>query len=154
MTLSVGDFAPDFTLPTDDGPITLGALRGKPVVVYFYPKDDTPGCTVEACAFRDNLPDFSSFKTEVIGISMDSADSHAKFRRKHGLTFHLASDEDGAVCKRYGVWVEKTSFGKTHMGIERTTFLIDKDGIIAHIWNRVKVEGHAELVLEKVKALT
>lgn len=154
MTLCVGDLAPDFTLPTDDKTVTLGAFRGKPVVVYFYPKDDTPGCTTEACSFRDNLPDFSAFGAEVIGISKDSPGSHAKFRQKHALTFHLASDEDGAVCTAYGVWVEKTNFGKTSMGIERTTFLIDRDGKIARIWNRVKVDGHAAQVLDSVKSLT
>lgn len=153
MSLAAGDLAPDFTLPTDEGTITLSALRGKPVVVYFYPKDDTPGCTAEACAFRDNLPDFSSIQAEVIGISKDTADSHAKFRKKYDLTFHLASDGDGKVCESYGVWVEKNNYGKKYMGIERSTFLIDKEGKISRIWRRVKVDGHIEKVLEAVKSL-
>lgn len=154
MSLVVGDSAPDFTLRTDAGSITLSALRGKSVVIYFYPKDDTPGCTAEACSFRDNLPDFSSVQTEVIGISKDTADSHAKFRKKYDLTFHLASDEDGRVCESYGAWVEKNNYGKKYMGIERCTFLVDKEGKINHIWRRVKVDGHIGKVLEAVKSLT
>lgn len=153
MSLGVGDSAPDFTLRTDAGSITLSALRGKPVVIYFYPKDDTPGCTAEACSFRDNLADFSSVEAEVIGISRDTADSHARFRKKYDLTFHLASDEDGRVCESYGAWVEKNNYGKKYMGIERCTFLVDKDGKISRIWRRVKVDGHTGKVLEAVRSL-
>lgn len=154
MTLSVGDAAPDFTLPTDGGgSLTLSDLRGKPVVLYFYPKDDTPGCTTEACDFRDAAPDFSGVDAVVIGISKDSVARHDKFKAKHGLTFPLASDAEGDVCERFGVWKEKKLYGKTFMGIERSTFLIAPDGTVARIWPKVKVKGHAADVLEAVKAL-
>lgn len=154
MALAVGDPAPDFTLKTDEGAeVKLSALRGRNVVVYFYPKDDTPGCTTEACSFRDNLPDFSSLQAEIIGISKDSTESHGKFRKKYNLNFYLASDEDGSVCEAYGVWVEKTNYGKKYMGIERSTFVIDKEGIIRSLWRRVKVEGHTEKVLAALKEL-
>ena len=154
MALVVGDPAPDFTLQTDEGAeVKLSALRGKNVVVYFYPKDDTPGCTTEACSFRDNLPDFSALQAEIIGISKDSTESHGKFRKKYNLNFHLASDEDGSVCESYGVWVEKTNYGKKNKGIERSTFVIDKEGIIRSLWRRVKVEGHTEKVLAALKEL-
>ena len=111
------------------------------VVLYFYPKDDTPGCTAEACAFRDALPDFSKVKAAIIGISRDSVASHAKFKTKFGLPFPLASDEDGKVCQAYGVWVEKSMYGKKYMGIERSTFLIDAKGVIRNVWRKVKVDG-------------
>ncbi len=125
--LSVGDMAPDFTLPSDSGgSIRLSALKGKKVVVYFYPKDDTPGCTVEAKDFRDAIDAFRKADTEVIGMSKDSVKSHDKFKEKYALPFGLASDEGGSTCEDYGVWVEKSMFGKKYMGIERTTFLIDK----------------------------
>ncbi|SOD89291.1 thioredoxin-dependent thiol peroxidase [Caenispirillum bisanense] len=154
MTLSVGDTAPDFTLPTDGGgSVTLSDLRGKPVVLYFYPKDDTPGCTTEACDFRDAMPDFSGIDAVVIGISKDTVAKHDKFKAKHGLTFPLASDAEGDVCERYGVWKEKSMYGKTFLGIERSTFLVGRDGTLARVWPKVKVKGHAAEVLEAVKAL-
>ncbi len=154
MTLEIGAPAPDFTLPTDDGgTVTLGALRGRKVIVYFYPKDDTPGCTKEACTFRDLRPDFSKSGAEIIGISKDDAASHAKFRSKHELPFILASDADGKVIESYGSWVEKLNYGKAYMGIDRSTFLIDKNGILRGIWRKVRVDGHVEKVLEAAKAL-
>lgn len=154
MTLTVGAPAPDFTLPTDGGgSVTLSDLRGKPVVLYFYPKDDTPGCTTEACDFRDAEPDFSGASAVVIGISKDTVAKHDKFKAKHGLTFPLASDADGDVCERYGVWKEKSMYGKTFLGIERTTVLVAADGTVARVWPKVKVKGHAAEVLEAVKAL-
>lgn len=154
MSLDVGTQAPDFTLPTDgNGSITLSALQGKPVVLYFYPKDDTSGCTAEACQFRDMQPDFSGVDAVVIGLSKDSVASHDKFKKKYELPFTLASDTDGTVCEAYGVWVEKSMYGKKYMGIERATYLIDRDGKIAKIWRKVKVPGHGADVLKAVKAL-
>jgi thioredoxin-dependent peroxiredoxin len=154
MTLAIGDQAPDFTLPTDGkGEVTLSALRGKPVILYFYPKDDTPGCTTEACGFRDALPDFTGAGAIVIGISKDTPAKHDKFKAKHGLTFPLASDEDGKVVEAYDGWVEKSLYGKKYMGIDRCTFLIDKDGVIRGIWRKVKVGGHVDAVLKAAQAL-
>jgi thioredoxin-dependent peroxiredoxin len=154
MSLKVGDKAPDFTLPTDGGgEISLKDLRGRTVVLYFYPRDDTPGCTAEACAFRDSLPDFSKVKAEVVGISRDSVASHDKFKEKFKLRFPLASDDDGKVTEAYGVWVEKSMYGKKYMGIERATFLIDAKGVIRGIWRKVKVDGHADEVLKAAEAL-
>ncbi|GFZ97559.1 thioredoxin-dependent thiol peroxidase [Elstera cyanobacteriorum] len=154
MSLDVGTQAPDFTLPTDgNGSITLSALQGKPVVLYFYPKDDTSGCTAEACQFRDMQPDFSGVDAVVIGLSKDSVASHDKFKKKYELPFTLASDTDGTVCEAYGVWVEKSMYGKKYMGIERATYLIGRDGKIAKIWRKVKVPGHGADVLKAVKAL-
>lgn len=154
MSLDVGTQAPDFTLPTDgNGSIALSALQGKPVVLYFYPKDDTSGCTAEACQFRDMQPDFSGVDAVVIGLSKDSVASHDKFKKKYELPFTLASDTDGTVCEAYGVWVEKSMYGKKYMGIERATYLIDRDGKIAKIWRKVKVPGHGADVLKAVKAL-
>ncbi len=154
MSLEVGDKAPDFTLPTDGGrKVSLKALKGKTVVLYFYPRDDTPGCTAEAYAFRDSLPDFSKVKAEVIGISRDSVASHEKFKKKFKLPFPLASDEDGKVTDDYGVWVEKSMYGKKYMGIERATFLIDGKGVIRDIWRKVKVDGHADEVLAAAETL-
>ncbi len=154
MSLKIGDKAPDFTLPSDGGgEVSLKALKGKTVVLYFYPKDDTSGCTAEACAFRDALPDFSKLKAAIIGISRDSVASHDKFKIKYGLPFPLASDEDGKVCEAYGTWVEKSMYGRKYMGIERATFLIDGKGIIRGIWRKVKVPGHAGEVLEAASAL-
>ncbi len=149
----IGATAPDFTLPTDNGAITLSALKGKPVVVYFYPKDDTSGCTKEAIAFSKLKPDFDKIGARVIGLSPDSAAKHAKFRTKHELTVDLAADEDRTALEAYGVWVEKSLYGRKYMGVERTTFLIDAQGRIARIWKKVKVDGHAEAVLEAARAL-
>ncbi|MGD0533015.1 MAG: thioredoxin-dependent thiol peroxidase [Methyloceanibacter sp.] len=154
MSLKVGDKAPDFTLPTDGGgKVSLKALKGKKVVLYFYPKDDTPGCTAEACAFRDSLPDFSKIRAAVVGVSKDSVASHDKFKTKFKLPFPLASDDDGKVCEAYGAWVEKSMFGKKYMGIERSTFLIDEKGVVRNIWGKVKVDGHAGEVLKAAEGL-
>ena len=154
MSVEVGDKAPDFTLPADaGGEVSLEALRGKTVVLYFYPKDDTSGCTAEACAFRDALPDFSKVRAAVIGISRDSVASHDKFKQKYKLPFPLASDEDGEVCQAYGVWVEKSMYGRKYMGIERSTFLIDAQGIVGKLWRKVKVDGHADEVLRAAAQL-
>jgi peroxiredoxin Q/BCP len=122
-------------------------------VLYFYPKDDTSGCTAEACAFRDALPDFSKVKAEIVGISRDSVASHESFKKKFKLPFLLASDEDGTVCQAFGVWAEKSMYGRKYMGIERSTFLIDAKGAVRKVWRKVKVPGHAEEVLEAVRAL-
>lgn len=152
--LNTGDHAPDFTLPADGGyDITLSDLRGQKVVLYFYPKDNTPGCTTQACAFRDVMPDFEKLGIVVIGISKDSVKKHDNFKTKHDLNFPLASDENGTVCEDYGVWKEKSMYGKTFMGIERTTFLIDEAGKIAQIWNKVKVSGHVEEVRQEIDKL-
>lgn len=154
MELKVGMHAPDFTLPLATfGSISLSNMRGKPVVLYFYPKDDTPGCTTEACSFRDHLPRFGDFDAAIIGISKDSVESHAAFAKKYGINFHLASDEHSNTAENYGVWVHKNNYGTKYMGIERTTFLIDRVGNIRAIWRRVKVEGHAEEVMQAVEAL-
>ena len=123
------------------------------MIVYFYPKDDTPGCTKEACAFQDNLPNFAGADAAILGISKDSEASHDKFKKKYGLNFTLVSDTDGAICEAFGVWVEKLNYGKKYMGIERSTFLIDKQGVVRQVWRKVKVDGHAEKVLEALKAL-
>jgi thioredoxin-dependent peroxiredoxin len=154
MSVEVGDKAPDFKLRTDGGgKISLQDFKGKPVVLYFYPKDDTSGCTAEACAFRDALPDFSKVEAAIVGISRDSVESHDKFKQKYGLTFPLASDEDGKVCEAYGTWAEKSMYGRKYMGIERSTFLIDGKGVVRNVWRKVKVPGHAEEVLKAVAAL-
>lgn len=151
---AIGDIAPDFTLPRDGGAaITLSALRPGKVVLYFYPKDDTPGCTLEAQDFSARLADFQAAGATVIGISKDSVKAHDKFCKKHGLQIVLASDEEGSTCEDYGVWVEKNMYGRTYMGIERTTFLIGGDGKIARVWPKVSVKGHADEVLDAVKAL-
>lgn len=151
---AVGSAAPDFTLPTNGGgSVALSALKGKKVVLYFYPKDDTPGCTIEAKEFRDLAKEFANHDAVIIGLSKDDVKSHDKFTEKFCLPFTLASDADGAVCEAYGTWVEKSMYGKKYMGIDRVTFLIDAAGTIARIWNKVKVEGHAAEVLEAVKSL-
>ncbi len=147
------DAAPDFELPTDEGSVRLSQFRGKPVVVYFYPKDDTSGCTAEARAFSALRGEFAAAGAEVIGISPDSATSHGKFRKKYDLEVMLASDEDKTVANAYGVWVEKSMYGRKYMGVERSTFLIDGTGKIARIWRKVKVPGHAVAVLEAVRGL-
>lgn len=152
--LSIGDKAPAFDMPTNEnGNASLAGLVGKNIVLYFYPKDDTPGCTIEAKDFRDNIKAFDKLNTVIIGVSKDSVKSHDKFSEKYCLPFPLASAENTSVCEDYGVWKEKTNYGKTYMGIERTTFLIDKKGIIRQIWHKVKVDGHVNAVLEAVKGL-
>ena len=149
MSVELGDKAPDFTLPTDGGgEVSLKKLKGRKIVLYFYPKDDTPGCTTEACGFRDLMPDFSKAGAEIVGISRDSVKRHDNFKAKYDLPFTLASDEDGTVCEAYGVWVEKVNYGRKYMGIERSTFLIDENGRIAGIWRKVRVKGHVEAVLD------
>lgn len=146
--------APDFTLPTGDGTeVTLSALQGGPVVLFFYPRDDTPGCTTESIAFSEHMDVFEAAGAKVFGVSKDSVASHAKFATKRALTVPLLSDEHGTVCEDYGVWKEKNMYGKTYMGIERTTYLIDANGHIAMVWPKVKVPGHAEAVLAAVQAL-
>jgi thioredoxin-dependent peroxiredoxin len=152
--LNDGDKAPDFKLPSDAGQtIILSKLKGHPVVVYFYPKDDTPGCTTQAKDFSCLIDSFKAAGATVIGVSPDSAASHSKFKTKHDLAFQLAADEEKTAATAYGVWVEKSMYGKKYMGVERSTFLIDKAGKIAHSWRKVKVPGHAEEVLAAVKSL-
>ncbi|MEL6887220.1 MAG: thioredoxin-dependent thiol peroxidase [Pseudomonadota bacterium] len=152
--LEISSPAPDFTLPQGDGTdVTLSALKGGPVVLYFYPRDDTPGCTKEAIAFSEHLSAFEAAGASVFGVSKDSVASHAKFATKKDLSVPLLSDEHGSVCEDYGVWKEKNMYGKKYMGIERTTFLIDANGDVAMIWPKVKVPGHAEAVLAAVQAL-
>ena len=152
--LEISSPAPDFTLPQGDGTdVTLSALKGGPVVLYFYPRDDTPGCTKEAIAFSEHLSAFAAAGASVFGVSKDSVASHAKFATKKDLSVPLLSDEHGSVCEDYGVWKEKNMYGKKYMGIERTTFLIDANGDVAMIWPKVKVPGHAEAVLAAVQAL-
>jgi thioredoxin-dependent peroxiredoxin len=154
MSIEPGEKAPDFTLPTDGASkVTLSKLRGQKVVLYFYPKDDTSGCTAEACGFRDSFPKFGKVEAAVIGISRDSVASHDKFKKKHDLPFTLASDEKGEVCEKYGVWVEKSMYGRKYMGIERATFLVDEKGLVRQVWHKVKVPGHVEAVLAAAKAL-
>jgi thioredoxin-dependent peroxiredoxin len=152
MTLTVGNPAPAFTLPATDGQqISLDNLRGRKVVLYFYPKDDTSGCTREAQDFQALRQDFADADTEVIGISPDSLKSHDKFRAKYGLGFTLASDETKAMLEAYGVWVQKSMWGRKYMGVERTTVLIDRDGRIARVWSKVKVPDHAREVLKAAR---
>ena len=154
MSVNEGEKAPDFSMPTDGGgSVSLKDPKGKAVVLYFYPKDSTPGCTKEACGFRDLMPDFSKVDAEIIGVSKDSVKRHDNFKAKYELPFLLASDEAGDVCERYGVWVEKSMYGKKFMGIERATFLIDANGKVRNVWRKVKVPGHVEEVLEAAKAL-
>ena len=146
--VAVGDKAPEFTLQSDDGSrLSLKDLRGKKVVLYFYPKDDTPGCTKEACSFRDNLARVTSKGARILGVSRDDHASHEKFRDKYRLNFPLLSDDAGTVTEAYGVWKKKNLYGKEFMGIERTTFLIDEQGRIARVWPKVKVDGHTDEVL-------
>ncbi len=149
-----GKAAPAFTLMSDDGTkVRLAALKGAPIVVYFYPKDDTPGCTKEACAFRDRRSDLQALGVHVLGISPDSIASHVKFRDKYQLNFPLLADPDHQVAEKYGAWREKNMYGKKSMGIQRSTFLIDGEGKVAKVWPRVKVEGHEQQVLDAVKEL-
>jgi peroxiredoxin Q/BCP len=154
MSVTEGQIAPDFTLPATDGStVRLLDLRGKKVVLYFYPKDDTPGCTKEACAFRDNLGVLQSMGVVVLGVSPDSVASHQKFAQKYGLPFPLLADEGAQVATTYGVWKEKKQYGRTYMGIERTTFLIDENGIVQRVFPKVKVDGHVEEVIEAIRSL-
>ena len=152
--ITQGETAPDFTLPRDGGGnLTLSALRPGKVVLYFYPKDDTPGCTLEAQDFTARAADFAAAGATVIGISKDSIKAHDKFCKKHGLGITLVSDADSHTCEDYGVWLEKSMYGKTYMGIERTTVLIDGTGKLARVWNKVSVKGHADEVLAAARAL-
>lgn len=152
MALQIGDQAPDFTLPTDEGKnLTLSQLRGKKVVLYFYPKDNTPGCTQESCDFRDNFHALKQHGVEVFGISKDSTKSHTKFKEKYALPFTLLVDDNADVCEAYGVINKKSLFGKTFLGIQRSTFLIDEQGILRGIWRKVKVTGHVTDILNFVE---
>jgi peroxiredoxin Q/BCP len=154
MALDVGAHLPEFTLPADGGQtVSSASLKGRMTVLYFYPKDDTPGCTKEAQSFRDALDAFQSAGINVIGVSTDSVASHDKFKNKHGINFPLISDTNADLAKLFGVWVEKSMYGKRYMGVERATFLIDIDGVIRHVWRKVKVEGHAASVLAAVRHL-
>jgi peroxiredoxin Q/BCP len=146
--IETGRPAPDFTLVSDAGePVTLSALQGRPVVLYFYPKDDTPGCTAQACGIRDAWGEFERAGAVVLGVSPDDERSHAKFKEKYGLQFPLLADTDHAVAEDYGVWVEKHNYGKTYMGVERSTFVIDPEGKVAKVMRRVKPDTHADDVL-------
>jgi peroxiredoxin Q/BCP len=153
-TLAIGSRVPDFTMPAMlMGEASRAKLKGKPFVLYFYPKDDTSGCTAEACGFRDALPAFDALDITVIGVSKDSMDSHRKFSEKYNLTFPLASDENTSVCEAFGVWVRKSMYGRTYKGIERSTFLIDAKGILRGIWRKVSVPGHVEEVKKAIEKL-
>jgi peroxiredoxin Q/BCP len=153
--LKTGSKAPDFTALTDTGSkLKLSSLKGKKVVLYFYPKADTPGCTKEACSFRDEMPRIESRNTVVLGASPDPVAKVAQFKQKYGLNFTLLADEDHAVAEQYGVWVEKSMYGKTYMGVERTTFVIDSNGLITSIFRKVKVDGHSEEVLAALEAVS
>ncbi|HKS68884.1 MAG TPA: thioredoxin-dependent thiol peroxidase [Ktedonobacterales bacterium] len=147
-----GEPAPDFTLPSGEGtPVHLADLRGKRVILYFYPKDDTPGCTAEACSFRDAWQELQDEDVVVLGISKDTPRSHARFADKYGLPFTLLSDEDHAVAEQYGVWQRKLHYGRPYMGMARTTFYIRPNGLIGHVWENVKAAGHAQKVLEYLR---
>ncbi|MBX3456965.1 MAG: thioredoxin-dependent thiol peroxidase [Candidatus Paracaedibacteraceae bacterium] len=149
--INVGSQAPDFTLSSDaDGIVTLSKLKGKKIVLYFYPKDNTSGCTKQACEFRDNLTSFNQKDVVILGVSKDPIKSHANFRTKQDLNFPLLSDESGEVCEKYGVWVEKSMYGRKYMGIDRSTFLIDENGIVQKIWRKVKVTNHVVDVLKSL----
>lgn len=155
MSLEPGDIAPDFTLPGSAGEtLSLSSLRGRPVVLYFYPKDDTSGCTKEAIAFNGLRDAFAAANTAIIGVSADSVKSHEAFRDKYDLAIPLASDEKKEAIEAYGVWVEKSMYGRKYYGIDRATFLINADGKIAQIWRKVKVPGHAEAVLKEAQGLS
>ena len=154
MAVDEGLPAPDFTLDSDTGePVTLSALKGSPVVLYFYPKDDTPGCTAQACGLRDVWDELQRKGAVVLGVSPDSPKQHVKFREKYGIPFTLLSDESHEVAEQYGTWVEKSLYGRKYMGIERATFLIDKTGTVTKVWHKVKVPGHVDEVLTALKAL-
>ena len=152
--VNIGDKAPEFSASTDGGgTVSLKDLKDKKIVLYFYPKDMTPGCTAESCGFRDALPYFSKINAEIIGVSKDSVKRHDKFKEKYELPFMLVADEDGKMCEAYGVWQEKKNYGKTYMGIVRSTFLIDEKGKIAAVWRNLRVKGHVEKVLEEAQKL-
>jgi thioredoxin-dependent peroxiredoxin len=152
--IEAGEKAPDFTLAADDGTrVKLSALKGQPVVLYFYPKDDTPGCTKEACAFRDRSRELQKLGAKVLGVSADTVDSHVAFRDKFKLNFPLLADVDHKVAEKYGAWREKNMYGKKFMGIQRSTFLIDAKGQVAKVWKAVQVDGHDEQVIAAIKAL-
>ena len=152
MALQEGDPAPDFDLETDTGRVRLADLKGRMVVLYFYPKDDTPGCTKEAVGFSERKAEFDALGAVVVGVSKDSARSHGRFREKYGLDLVLASSPDNDMLERYGVWIEKSMYGRSYMGIDRATFLIDRDGRVRRTWRKVKVPGHVDAVLEAVRA--
>ncbi len=150
----VGEKVPDFSAPaTITGTVSSKSLKGKPYILYFYPKDDTSGCTAEACGFRDAIPAFKKLDIAIIGVSKDSLASHEKFAKKYDLTFPLASDAEGNMCENFGVWVKKSMYGRSYMGIERSTFLIDAKGIISAVWRKVSVPGHVEEVQKAIKKL-
>ena len=150
-TLTEGSKAPEIDLPTDSGGhFRLSDKKGEKVLVYFYPKDDTSGCTKESCSLSENIKSFEKIGCTVLGISKDSVKSHDKFKKKYDLKFALASDENGDVCERYGTWIEKSMYGRKYMGIDRTTFLIDEQGNIQKIWPKVKVDGHTDEILEEL----
>ena len=151
--LKAGERAPDFDLSTDTGRVRLSDLRGKVVVLYFYPKDDTSGCTAEAIGFSEAAADFDKAGAVVVGVSKDTAKSHGKFRGKYGLKVELGADPEGEVVERYGVWVEKSMYGRKYMGIERATFLIDRAGVIQRVWRKVKVAGHVAEVLSAAREI-
>ncbi len=154
MTIAAGAHAPDFTLPASRGrTVSSAALRGSPYVLYFYPKADTSGCTKEACAFQEALPQLGTLGITVIGVSRDPIRALDRFADKYSLEFPLASDAEGKLTEAYGVWVEKSMYGKKYMGIERSTFLVTADGLVAKVWPKVKVEGHAAEVLAAAKAI-
>ena len=150
----IGKRVPSFELDSDEGKrVTSKSLAGTPFVLYFYPKDDTPGCTREACDFRDGFAAFRRAKLSIWGVSPDSAESHARFRKKYSLPFALLADGDHALAEALGVWTKKKNYGREYMGIERSTFLVDEDGVIRHVWRKVRVEGHAESVLARASEL-
>ncbi len=153
LMLTIGNNAPKLTIPTDDGHFSIAEQGGKNVVIFFFPRADTSGCTKEAIRFSELLDDFTEANTIVIGVSKDSVTKQAKFRAKHGLTCLLGADEHTDMCEQFGVWVEKSMYGKRYMGIQRATFLLDPNGNIAKVWPKVKVDGHADAVLDAVKAL-
>ncbi len=154
MAISEGQMAPDFTAQTTDGStVTLSGLRGKPVVLYFYPKDDTSGCTMEACDFRDNLRRLQAKGVTVLGVSPDSVTKHVKFTEKYSLNFPLVADEGHAIAETYGLWVEKMLYGRKYMGVERTTYVIDEKGVVHKVFPKVKVEGHVDEVARAVEQL-
>lgn len=152
--LKPGDPAPPFDMPTaGGGRVSLASLKGKRVVLYFYPKDDTPGCTQEALNFTEKAKQFTAANTVIVGVSRDSVTKHEKFAAKHGLNVTLAADEDGLTCEAYGVWGEKKLYGRVYMGVERATFLINEKGKLVQVWRKVRVPGHVEEVLDAVRAL-